>query len=95
MIKILHANFLREKVIRITFSDGTVGDYDVEPLIGRGTEMVKPLEDETLFRRFFLELGALCWPNGFALSGGGIQQHLRNQGRLQCIRENPHSEHDY
>lgn len=85
MIKIVQADFVQDKVIRISFSDGTGGDYDLAPLIACGTEMVNPLEDETYFRRFFLELGALCWPNGFELSGGGIQHRLREQGRLHPI----------
>jgi hypothetical protein len=81
----VRADFVQDKVIRLAFSDGTGGYYDLAPLIGRGTEMVKFLEDETFFRRFFLELGALCWPNGFELSGGGIQRRLREQGRLRSI----------
>jgi hypothetical protein len=85
MIKIAQAELQQDKVIRLVFSDGTGGDYDLAPLIARGTEMVKPLEDEAFFRRFFLELGALCWPNGFELSGGGIQQRLREQGRLHAV----------
>ena len=85
MIKIVQADFMQDKVIRVIFSDGTGGDYDLAPLIARDTQMVKPLEDEAFFRRFFLELGALCWPNGFELSGGGIQQRLREQGMLHTI----------
>jgi len=85
MIKIVQAELSKDKVIRLTFSDGTGGDYDLAPLIARGTEMVKPLEDDAFFRRFFLELGALCWPNGFELSGSGIQQRLQEQARLHPI----------
>jgi hypothetical protein len=87
MIKIVQAEFQQDKVIRLVFSDGTGGDYDLAPLIARGTEMVKPLEDDAFFRRFSLELGALGWPNGFELSGGGIQQRLREQGRLYAVDE--------
>lgn len=82
MIKIIKAEVLRDRTIRLEFSDGTAGDYDLDPLIARGTEMVFPLQDGTFFEQFFLELGALCWPNGFELSGGGIQQRLREQGKL-------------
>ena len=85
MIKIVQGELQQDKVIRLVFSDGTGGDYDLAPLIARGTEMVKPLEDEAFFRRFFLELGALGWPNGVELSGGGIQQRLREQGRLHAV----------
>lgn len=85
MIKIVRAEYQQDRTIRLEFSDGTTGDYDLQPLIARGTEMVKPLEETELFQRFFLELGALCWPNGFELSGGGIQQRLREQGKLHPL----------
>lgn len=85
MIKIVKAESLRDRIIRLEFSDGTTGDYDLQPLIARGTEMVSPLERDEVFQQFFLELGALCWPNGFELSGGGIQQRLREQGKLRPL----------
>ncbi|AFL73593.1 DUF2442 domain-containing protein [Thiocystis violascens] len=85
MIKIANAESLHDRTIRLEFSDGTTGDYDLRPLIARGTEMVKPLEDMEFFQQFFLELGALCWPNGFELSGGGIQRRLREQGMLRPL----------
>jgi hypothetical protein len=47
--------------------------------------MVKPLADEAFFRQFFLELGALCWPNGFDLSAQGIQLRLKERNKLQSI----------
>lgn len=85
MIKIVKADLLRDRLVRLEFSDGTTGDYDLQPLIARGTEMVTPLESDVFFQQFFLELGALCWPNGFELSGGGIQQRLREQGTLRPL----------
>ncbi|MBK1725013.1 DUF2442 domain-containing protein [Thiocystis violacea] len=85
MIKIVNAESLQDRTIRLEFSDGTTGDYDLQPLIARGTEMVKPLEDNAFFQGFFLELGALCWPNGFELSGRGIQRRLREQGKLRPL----------
>ena len=85
MIKIVNAESLHDRTIRLEFSDGTTGDYDMQRLIVRGTEMVKPLEDKEFFQRFFLELGALCWPNGFELSGRGIQHRLREQGKLHPL----------
>jgi len=87
MIKILEANYLYDKVIRLEFSDGTWGDYDLQPLIEQNTEMVKPLRDDAFFQQFFLELGALCWPNGFDLSALGIQHRLKERNRLQFIQK--------
>jgi len=49
--------------------------------------MVKPLRDDAFFQQFFLELGALCWPNGFDLSALGIQHRLKERNRLQFIQK--------
>ena len=76
MLKIRSAEYRGERVIRITFSDGTGGDYDLRELVARGGEMVGPLADRQYFQGFFLQLGALCWPNGFELSATGIRMHL-------------------
>ncbi|EGV17222.1 hypothetical protein [Thiocapsa marina] len=53
MIKIVRADFVQDKVIRLALSDGTGGDYDLAPLIVRGTDMVKPLEDAPSFAASF------------------------------------------
>jgi hypothetical protein len=83
MLKIRGAEYRGERVIRVTFSDGTGGDCDLRPLIDRGGDMVAPLADRQFFQGFFLELGALCWPNGLELSAAGIGQRLKAQGALQ------------
>jgi hypothetical protein len=87
MIKIIRAIYLKDRTIRLEFSDSTTGDYDLHPLVACATEMVKPLEDGVFFQQFFLEIGALCWPNGFDLSGSGIQQRLREQGALRALAQ--------
>jgi hypothetical protein len=74
MIKIVEADIVRDKIIRLRFSEGTNGDYDLAPLIDHGTVMVQPLENDVVFRRFFL-----------ALSGRGIQQRLRELGQLHTV----------
>ncbi len=83
MIKIVKAEYLEHKIIRLWFSDQTVGDYDLQPLLDKQTELVTPLQDEVYFKQFFLELGALCWKNGLELSPGNIHFKLREQGKLQ------------
>lgn len=85
MIKIIHANYLHDMTIRLSFSDGMVGDYDVSPLLARNTVLVQPLQQPDYFRDFFLELGALCWKNGLELSPGSLYQKLQNQGLLKSL----------
>lgn len=65
------------------FSDGTAGVYDFEPYVEANTPMTQPLADPGFFRQYFIELGALVWPNGFDLSAGALQQRLRDMGRLR------------
>lgn len=82
MIKIIHAQYLEKPVLRLYFSDNSYGNYDLQPLIDRQTELTIPLEDETYFKLFFLELGALCWRNGLELSPSNIHRKLAQQQLL-------------
>ena len=68
MIKIIQAQYVQQRILRLYFSDNSFGDYDLQALIDRQTELVMALNDDVYFKQFFLELGALCWPNGLELS---------------------------
>lgn len=82
MIKVTHADYLQNKVLRLSFSDGSLGDYDLQPLIERKTELTIPLENDSYFKQFFLELGALCWRNGLELCPDSIHEKLASQQKL-------------
>jgi hypothetical protein len=82
MIKIVRAEHLRQKILRLYFSDNSWGDYDLQPLIDRRTELTLPLNDNSYFQQFFLELGALCWRNGLELSPGSIHRKLQERQQL-------------
>lgn len=83
MIKITRAAYGRAYRIQVEFSDGSSGEYDVAPLIARDTELTRPLKDLSQFQRFFIDFGALCWPNGLELSPEAIHQRLRETGSLR------------
>jgi hypothetical protein len=83
MIKILSAAVIADSVVHLMFSDGSEGDYDLSALIERDTVMVRPLRDSAFIRRCFVELGALCWPNGFELSAESLHRKLAAQGALR------------
>ena len=86
MIKIIQAEYLDKRILRLCFSDHSYGDYDLQPLIDRKTELTLPLEDEAYFKQFFLELGALCWRNGLELSPSNIHRKLAEQ-QLLCYEK--------
>jgi hypothetical protein len=83
VIKILRAQHLRDFIITLDFSDGSQGDYDLVPLLERDTVLTRALQDRAFFRRFFIELGALAWPNGLELSAESTHRRLEEQGKLR------------
>jgi hypothetical protein len=83
MIKIVRAEVVADHVVRLGFSDGTLGDCDLSELIGRDSDLVRPLRDPAVFRDFFLELGALCWRNGLELSASSLHRKLDERGALR------------
>lgn len=86
MIKIVHVQPIAGTSVRLNFSDGSSGDFDLAPLIARGTELTAPLADEAFRSRCFLELGALCWPNGLELSATALHQRLLADGQLRSVQ---------
>jgi hypothetical protein len=86
MSKLTRATHLHDRVIRLEFSDGSWGDYDIEPLLERGGPTVEPLRDPTYFKRFFLDDGALAWPNGLDLSAEAVHRRMAEARSLQRPR---------
>lgn len=82
MIKLIKAEWLDENEIRLFFSDGSHGVMDFTAVLAKKTTMTIPLENKQYFRRFFLELGALCWPNGLEFSPASLYEKLDDAGKL-------------
>jgi len=82
MIKIVAADYVSDHEIRLRFSDDSHGMLDFRPFLDAGTPMTNPLREPQFFRRFYLELGALAWPNGFDLSAASLQKRFDEGGRL-------------
>jgi hypothetical protein len=79
---------------RLTFRKGyvkdwskaaTAGEYDLGPIVERDTILTRPLRAPEYFRSFFLELGALAWPNGLEFSPESLHRALLEAGRLQSL----------
>jgi hypothetical protein len=59
---VVNAEYLGEFQVRVTFNDGTQDVLDLSQWFeGR---IFQPLKDPEYFRRFFVEGGAITWPNG-------------------------------
>ena len=69
MIKLLEAYYLGHYQIHLAFSDGQDGIFDVKAYLAMRTgSLLNPLHNEVYVKRFFIDAGALCWPNGLELS---------------------------
>lgn len=66
------------------FSDGSAGVFDFSAILATHTEMTSPLLDPAYFRRCFIELGALAWPNGLDFSAASLFRHLESLGAPKC-----------
>ena len=67
----------------LRFSGDTSGVYDFTHFVEAATEMTAPLSDPQFFSRYFIELGALAWSNGFDLSAESLHRRLQESGGLR------------
>ncbi|MFO7728640.1 MAG: DUF2442 domain-containing protein [Desulfonatronovibrio sp.] len=74
MIKITQAKYLGDYQVELSFSDGMTGIFDGKSLLKRSGPLLKPLNDELFFQRFFVDFGALSWPHGLELSPAKLYQ---------------------
>ena len=83
MIKVVRATHRADFQIELEFSTGEVGLVDLSELVGRPGSMVLPLRERATFRAFFLEMGALAWPNGFELSPEALYRKAQSAGTIR------------
>lgn len=88
MMRVTSVEPVRDFVLRLGFSDGTVRELDLEPVLWG--PVFEPLrEDPELFRQVTVddELGTIVWPNGadldpdvlYARATGTYQEPQRTQ----------------
>jgi hypothetical protein len=82
MIKLVSADPTGARRMILHFSDGSWGEFDFDSFVEAATEMTTPLADPDFFARFFIEAGALAWPNGFDLAAGSLHRRLAELGTL-------------
>lgn len=82
MIKLISIEPKGAYKLLLRFPDGAWGIYDFAHYVEAATPMTGPLRDAGYFERYFIELGALAWPNGFDLSAEALHLRLREAGEL-------------
>lgn len=76
MIKVSKIEILKNFTLKLTFSDGEMGEWDATDLLSKSGSMVAPLRDPDFFARVFLEAGAPTWPNGFDLAPWALHREI-------------------
>lgn len=61
--------------IRLEFNDGLVGTVDFSEWLDG--PVFEPLADPEFFRRFFVEAGAVTWPNGADIAPETLHRRVR------------------
>lgn len=60
---VLEAQYISEYKIRLRFNDDVVKIVNLESYPARGG-VFEQMKDLDFFRKFFVDLNTLCWPNG-------------------------------
>ena len=75
MIKVLNANLTYAFKLNLDFSDHTHGVFDAKAYLeSRSGPLLDKLRESAYFERFFIDAGALCWPNGLEISPARLRE---------------------
>jgi len=75
VIKVLNARLTDTFKLEIDFSDHTQGVFDAGAyLSAHSGPLLDGLHEPGYFERFFIDAGALCWPNGLEISPARLHE---------------------
>jgi hypothetical protein len=60
---VIDGRHIKGYTIEVKFNDGTIRLVDFKPYVDRGG-IFSELRDEEYFKKFFIDLNTVCWPNG-------------------------------
>ena len=60
---IVKAEYIKDYIIELQFNDGSVKKVNLETYTKKGGVFSK-LKGKEYFKKFFIDLNTLCWPNG-------------------------------
>ena len=70
--KILKVTAMNDYSLECEMENGEIYKYDMSFILESSGSMIKPLRDINFFKKVFIELGCLTWPNGFNTDGGSV-----------------------
>ena len=82
MVKVTGVEALGDYRLRLRFSDGSCGVHNFSEIVSEAGPMVEPLRDKAFFKRVFISLGVLTWPNGYDLDAIRLHSEMKAAGEL-------------
>ncbi len=70
--KILNVRITNNFILLCEMENGEVYEYDMSFILKKSGSMFQPLKDKKFFKKVFIEMGVLTWPNGFNADGGTV-----------------------
>jgi hypothetical protein len=83
---VVEAQYVKDYKIKIKFNDGSLKVVDLRPYLEKGG-IFEPLRDEEFFKRFFIDLNTLCWPNGADIAPERLYEigNLTERGKEDAV----------
>ena len=75
---VIHAEYCDGHRIRVTFNDNSERTIDFRHWLDG--PVFEPLKDADYFRRFFLDGGAIAWPNGADIAPETLYEYQESRG---------------
>lgn len=90
-VHVIHATYLEDYKIRLSFNDGAEGEVDLSSeLYG---EVFEPLQDKKFFKSFTLEGHTLSWSNGADFAPEFLRKQIARHGtsRVESLQTEDHA----
>jgi hypothetical protein len=72
---VIDARYLDGFRVEVRFADGRQGVVDLAEYPRKGG-VFTPLSDQRYFKKFFIDLNTLCWPNGADIAPERLYERL-------------------
>lgn len=84
---VVEAEYISDYKIRIKFNDGVVKIVDLESYTKRGG-IFSDLKNKEFFKKFFIDLNTLCWPNGADIAPERLYEIGKEEALMSEILKN-------
>ncbi len=82
---VVNARYLGEYRIELCFDDGKEGVVDLSKYPNKGG-VFSPLSDLEYFKKFFIDLNTLCWPNGADIAPERLYDQIEAGQRESAVQ---------